>query len=73
MLELMNNARLGVAAQAIGVAEAAFREAREYAVQRVQFEGAIIEQPLVKSMLTLMAIHVQAARALLYRTCARST
>ena len=71
MLDLMNHARLGVAAQAIGVAEAAFREAREYAVQRVQFDGPIIEQPLVKSMLTLMAIHVQAARALLYRTCAR--
>lgn len=71
MLDLMNNARLGVAAQAIGVAEAAFREARDYAVQRVQFGTPIIEQPLVKSMLTLMATHVQAARALLYRTCAR--
>lgn len=71
MLDLMNNARLGVAAQAIGVAEAAFREAREYAAERVQFGGAIIDQPLVKSMLTLMATHVQAARALLYRTCAR--
>jgi alkylation response protein AidB-like acyl-CoA dehydrogenase len=71
MLDLMNNARLGVAAQAIGVAEAAFREAREYAAQRLQFDAAIIEQPLVKSMLTLMATHVQAARALLYRTCAR--
>ena len=70
MLDLMNNARLGVAAQAIGVAEAAYRAAREYAAQRVQFGAAIIEQPLVKSMLTLMAIHVQAARALLYRTCA---
>lgn len=71
MLELMNSARLGVAAQAIGVAEAAFREAREYAAQRVQFGAPIIDQPLVKSMLTLMATHVQAARALLYRTCAR--
>lgn len=71
MLNLMNNARLGVAAQAIGVAEGAFREARAYAAQRVQFGASIIEQPLVKSMLTLMAIHVQAARALLYRTCAR--
>ena len=39
MLDLMNNARLGVAAQAIGVAEAAFREAREYAAQRVQFDS----------------------------------
>ena len=70
MLDLMNNARLGVAAQAIGVAEAAYRDAREYAAQRVQFGKPIIEQPLVKSMLTQMAINIQATRALLYRTCA---
>jgi len=70
MLDLMNAARLGVAAQAIGIAEAAYREARGYAEQRVQFGRSIIQQPLVKSMLTLMAINIQAARALLYRTCA---
>jgi alkylation response protein AidB-like acyl-CoA dehydrogenase len=70
MLDLMNHARLGVAAQALGVAEAAFHQAREYAVQRIQFGAPIIEQPLVKSMLTLMVINIQAARALLYRTCA---
>ena len=70
MLELMNNARLGVTAQAIGVADAAFREALEYTQQRVQFGKPIIEQPLVKSMLTQMSINIQAARALLYRTCA---
>jgi len=70
MLDLMNNARLGVAAQAIGVATAAYRQAREHAEQRVQFGAPIIEQPLVKSMLTLMAINIQAARALLYRTSA---
>jgi hypothetical protein len=69
MLDLMNNARLGVAAQAIGVAEAAYRAAREYAAQRVQFGAPILQQPLVKSMLTLMAINIQASRALLYRTC----
>src|SRR5262245_47235974 len=57
MLDLMNNARLGVAAQAIGIAEAAYRAARDYAAQRVQFGAPIIEQPLVKSMLTLMAIN----------------
>src|SRR5207244_528411 len=36
MLDLMNNARLGVAAQAIGIAEAAYQEAFAYAQQRVQ-------------------------------------
>ena len=70
MLDLMNHARLGVAAQAIGVAEAAYRQARTYAAERVQFGAAIVGQPLVKSLLTLMAINIQAARALLYRTCA---
>ncbi|HYC23133.1 MAG TPA: acyl-CoA dehydrogenase family protein [Candidatus Bathyarchaeia archaeon] len=70
MLDLMNNARLGVAAQALGVAEGAYRAARDYAGQRVQFGAPIAEQPLVKSMLTLIAINIQAARALLYRTCA---
>ena len=69
MLDLMNSARLGVAAQALGVAEASYRAAREHAGQRVQFGAPIIEQPLVKSMLTLMAINIQAARALLYHTC----
>jgi hypothetical protein len=70
MLELMNNARLGVAAQGIGIAEAAYRQAREYAAARVQFGAPIEQQPLVKSMLTAMAINIAAARALVYRTCA---
>jgi alkylation response protein AidB-like acyl-CoA dehydrogenase len=70
MLDLMNNARLGVAAQALGVAQAAYDEARSYAEQRVQFGHPIIQQPLVKSMLTLMAINIQAARALIYHTSA---
>jgi alkylation response protein AidB-like acyl-CoA dehydrogenase len=70
MLDLMNSARLGVAAQAIGIALAAFEEARVYAEQRVQFGAPILQQPLVKSMLTLMRINIEAARALLYRTSA---
>lgn len=69
MLDLMNAARLGVAAQAIGIAEAAYRAAREYAAQRVQFGVPILQQPMVKSMLGGMAINIQAARALVYRTC----
>lgn len=70
MLDLMNNARLGVAAQALGVAEAAYRAAREHALQRVQFRRPIVEQPLVKSLLAQMTTQIQAARALLYRTSA---
>ena len=70
MLDLMNNARLGVAAQGLGVAQAAYEEARAYAQMRMQFGQPIIQQPLVKSMLTLMVINIQAARALLYHTAA---
>jgi len=70
MLDLMNNARLGVASQAIGVAEAALQAAKQYAAERVQFGQPILQQPLVKSMLTQMTINVQSARALLSRTCA---
>jgi len=70
MLDLMNAARLGVAAQAIGIAEAAYRAAREHAAQRAQFGKPILQQPMVKSMLGGMALNIQAARALLYRTCA---
>ncbi len=69
MLDLMNNARIGVSAQGLGIAEAAFHQARNYARERVQFGQPIIRQPLVKSMLTLMALDIQAARALLYHTC----
>ncbi|MEA2626687.1 MAG: hypothetical protein QOD06_2732 [Candidatus Binatota bacterium] len=70
MLDLMNGARLGVAAQAIGIAEAAYQQARGYAADRVQFGAPILEQPLVKAMLALMVGGIQSARALLYRTCA---
>ncbi|HME70535.1 MAG TPA: acyl-CoA dehydrogenase family protein [Myxococcota bacterium] len=67
VLELMNNARLGVAAQALGIAEAAFCEAAAYANQREQFGKPVAQQPLVQSMLAKMAVNIEAARALLYR------
>ncbi len=70
MLELMNNARLGVAAQALGIAHAALAEAHEYAAQRIQFGAPIIEQPLVKMMLADMTVRLRGARASLYRTAA---
>lgn len=70
MLDLMNNARLGVAAQAIGIAEAAVREAVDYSRQRVQFGRPIGEQPLMKNMLSRMIMNLEGSRALLYRCCA---
>jgi alkylation response protein AidB-like acyl-CoA dehydrogenase len=70
MLDLMNNARLGVAAQGIGVAAAALEDAVRYAGEREQFGQPIAKQPLVLSMISKMATNVEAARALLYRTFA---
>jgi alkylation response protein AidB-like acyl-CoA dehydrogenase len=67
-LWLMNNARLGVAAQAVGIAEAAYREADLYAAKRIQFGAPIRELPPVFEMLTEMKVSVEAGRSLLYET-----
>jgi alkylation response protein AidB-like acyl-CoA dehydrogenase len=67
MLALMNNARVGVAAQGIGIAEAALHEAIQYSKQRKQFGMTIGEQPLMKSMLARMVRELEGSRALLYR------
>jgi alkylation response protein AidB-like acyl-CoA dehydrogenase len=69
MLSLMNNARLGVAAQAIGIAEAALSTALAYARERVQFDSPIFEQPLMKDKLARMTLSLEGSRALLYRAC----
>ncbi len=69
MLDLMNNARLGVAAQGIGIAEAALSEAIRYANERKQFGSPIAQQPLMKNMLSRMVVALEGSRALLYRCC----
>ncbi|MFO8031005.1 MAG: acyl-CoA dehydrogenase family protein [Desulfohalobiaceae bacterium] len=67
-LSLMNGARLGVAAQALGIAEAAYREADSYARHRQQFKRPIHDFAAVYEMLTLMRVRTEAARTLLYET-----
>jgi len=67
-MSLMNGARLGVAAQAVGIAEAALREAREYAKQRVQFGQSISRFQPVAEMLADMQVSIEAGRSLLYET-----
>ncbi|MFP6655167.1 MAG: acyl-CoA dehydrogenase family protein [Myxococcota bacterium] len=69
MLSLMNNARLGVAAQGIGIAEASLKVALQYARDRVQFGQPIAEQPLMKDRLARMTLELEGSRALLYRAC----
>ncbi len=65
---LMNGARIGIAAQSMGIAEAAFRVARDYASTRKQFGVAIEKLPAVRDMLIDMKIDIEAGRALLYET-----
>jgi hypothetical protein len=68
VMSLMNGARIGIAAQSVGIAEAAFRVARDYAASRKQFGVAIEKLPAVRDMLIDMKIAIEAGRALLYKT-----
>ncbi|MBO5053746.1 MAG: acyl-CoA dehydrogenase family protein [Muribaculaceae bacterium] len=68
VMALMNGARLGIAAQSVGVSEIAYREALQYARERRQFGKAIIEFPAVAEMITVMKTKLDASRTLLYET-----
>jgi len=67
-MALMNGARLAVGAQAVGIAEAAYREAYKYATERHQFNLPICEIPPVARMLASMRGEIEAARALTSET-----
>ena len=68
VMSLMNGARVAISAQALGIAEAAYREARKYASEREQFKKPIDRFPAIYDMLSSMKVKITAARALLYET-----
>ena len=68
VMALMNGARLGIAAQSVGLSQAAYNEALAYAKDRKQFGKAIIEFPAVAEILSLMKAKLDASRSLLYET-----
>ena len=68
VMALMNGARLGIAAQSVGIAEAAYREALGFAREREQFGKPIIKFPAVYEMITSMKARLDAIRSLLYET-----
>ncbi len=68
VMALMNGARLGIAAQSVGVSELAYREALQYAKERCQFGKPIIEFPAVAEMISVMKAKLDASRSLLYET-----
>lgn len=70
VMALMNGARLGIAAQSVGLSEAAYREALDYAKDRKQFGKSIIEFAAVDRILSDMKAKLDASRALLY-ACSR--
>lgn len=68
VMALMNGARLGIAAQSVGVSQAAYNEALAYAKERKQFDKAIINFPAVYDMLARMKAKLDAGRSILYQT-----
>ena len=68
VMSLMNGARVAISAQALGIAEAAYREARKYAAEREQFKKSIDKFPAIYSMLSSMKVKLTSMRAMLYET-----
>ena len=68
VMALMNGARLGIAAQSVGVSQEAYNEALAYAKDRAQFGKKIINMPPVYDMLSRMKAKLDAGRSLLYQT-----
>ena len=68
VMALMNAARLGIGAQSVGIAEAAYREGLKYAQERKQFGKAIIEFPAIYEMLSNMEAKLHGIRSVLYET-----
>ena len=68
VMALMNGARLGIAAQSVGVSLAAYTEALAYAEERKQFDTAIVDMPAVYDMVARIKAKLDAGRSLLYQT-----
>jgi alkylation response protein AidB-like acyl-CoA dehydrogenase len=66
-LSLLDNGRIGIAAQAVGIAQAAFEEAYKYAQEREQFGQPIADFQVIQFKLADMALKIEAARLLTYK------
>ena len=65
-MTVISGARIGISAQAVGIAQAAYEAALEYSKVRVQFGKPIAKQQVISFMLADMAIQIEAARQLVY-------
>ena len=70
-LASLDSGRIGIAAQAVGIAEAAFEAARDYAKQRIQFGKPIAEHQAIAFMLADMHLKISAGTLLLYRAAVK--
>lgn len=70
-MHVLNGGRVGIAAQALGIAEGAFRHALDFALNRVQFGKPIFAQEAISFKLANMAMKIQAARNLVYEVAWR--
>jgi butyryl-CoA dehydrogenase len=68
-LVTLDNGRIGIAAQALGIAQGALEAAVKYARERHQFKKPIASQPTIQNYLANMVTEVAAARLLLYHAC----
>jgi butyryl-CoA dehydrogenase len=69
-LASLDTGRLGIAAQALGIAQGAYEAAVKYAKERQQFGKAIASFQTIQNYLADMSTQIDAARMLLYRACA---
>ncbi len=69
-LNTLDTGRIGIAAQALGIAQAAFESAVKYSKERQQFRKPISTFQTIQNYLADMATEIDAARLLLYRACA---
>jgi alkylation response protein AidB-like acyl-CoA dehydrogenase len=66
-LAILDAGRIGIAAQAVGIADAAYEAARDYAKERVQFGKPIASFQAIQWMLADMKTRIEAARLLTYQ------
>lgn len=69
VIYLMNRARAGIGSQSLGISQAAYEEAVNYAKAREQFGKALIEMPVISNMLIDMRVTIEANRILYYNMC----
>jgi len=69
VMDMMNGARLGIAAQALGISQAAYEEALRYAKAREQFGKSIYNIPVITNLLMDMRVTLESDRSLLYGAC----